>query len=101
MNICKDRLKSADRRYRSSNTLVKEKSDNPKALENLAEKELIKSALKRLPPKRRSALILVDITGFSHRDASRILECSESTLRVTLMKARQQLRELYLALNTS
>lgn len=101
VNVCKDRLKSAERRYRSSGTPHDESSNNPGSLEELAEKELLRSALKQMPKKRRLALILVDIDGFSYPEASHILECSESTLRVTLMNARKQLRKLYLALNAS
>ena len=102
INVCKDRLKSAQRRLTTS--LHPMANDNTKVgdpLNRLAEKELIRIGLEHLPDKRRMALILVDIVGFSYQEASQILGCTISTIRVTLMKARQQLRTVYTTLNES
>lgn len=101
VNVCKDRLKSAHRRLTTSFHSTADDMKEGDLLNRLAEKELIQIGLKHLPDKRRIALILVDIVGFSYQEASRILGCTESTIRVTLMKARQQLRTVYTTLNES
>ena len=100
INVCKDRCKSAYHRYRTpldDSTKDRDVSSNP--VDMLAEKELLRKALNRLSMKRRQTLILVDMEGFSSPEVAKILGCSESTVRVTLMKARQQLRKIYLKLS--
>jgi RNA polymerase sigma-70 factor (ECF subfamily) len=99
VNVCKDRLRSAQRRLNVTLNSNSNETNDENRLNRLAEKELIQTALKQLPRKRRMALILVDIVGFSYKETSHILSCSESTIRVTLMKARQQLRNAYTSLN--
>ena len=99
VNVCLDRLKSAHRRYQSQLSKPIQDRNNPNPLDRLAEKELLQKTLNRLPIKRRRALILVDLEGFSSPEAAKIIGCSKSTVRVTVMKARKQLRKIYLELN--
>ena len=101
VNICLDRLKSADRRYYKNVESPIEDKNYFDPLDRLAEKELIHRALRKLSTKRRQALILVNLEGFSSAEAAEIMGCSESTVRVTAMKARQQLKKFYLKLNQS
>ena len=93
VNTCKDRLRSAGHRKRSP--LPEEIPDGNKddILENLADRELIEIALAKLSFSRRRILVLVDLEGFSSQTAAEILKCSPSTVRVTLMKAREQFRK--------
>jgi len=99
VNDCLDRLKSAHRRYRTSleNPIRDESKSNP--LDQMAAEDFLYKALRRLPDKRRRAFILVDLEGFSGPEAAEILGCSDSTVRVALMKARQQLRKIYIELS--
>jgi RNA polymerase sigma-70 factor (ECF subfamily) len=99
VNVCLDRLKSADRRHHKNigNTIEDKNSFDP--LDRLAERELLHRALQKLSTKRRQAFILVHLEEFSCIEAAEIMGCSESTVRVTVMKARQQLRKAYLELN--
>ena len=102
INVCLDKLKSADHRKKTSlNTLRKpgDTKDKLDTLSQLAESELLQKAIAQLPLKRRRIFILVELEGFSSVETAEILNCSESTVRVTLMKAREQLRKTYLALN--
>lgn len=95
VNTCLDRLKSAHHKYRTSWDNVNPTGNTSDALQNIATKDLLKKVLSRLPVKRRRAFILVELEGFSGPEAAEILGCSESTVRVTVMKARQQLRKIY------
>lgn len=55
----------------------------------------IEAALSRLDPRERAAFLLCEVEGFSHREASAILDVSESSSRGLLFKARRRLqREL-------
>jgi RNA polymerase sigma-70 factor (ECF subfamily) len=100
VNVCKDRLKSADHRkcFAMPEALPDPENPGSHSLESLAERELLTQCLTRLTFKRRRVLILVDIQGFSSEEAAKILGCSASTIRGTLMKARRQLKEIYLSL---
>ena len=100
VNGCLDRLKSAHYKYRSSLFKKNLKDPSETRFENqIEEKELIFTALEQLPIKRRKVLMLIDCEGFTGPEAAEILGCTQSTIRVTLMKARQQLRKIYLSLN--
>jgi RNA polymerase sigma-70 factor (ECF subfamily) len=93
INTCKDRLRSAG--YRRRGPLPEEIPDrnSDEILQRLADRELIQMALEKLPFSRRRVLVLVDLEGFSSQAAAEVLKCSPSTVRVTLMKAREQFRK--------
>ncbi len=99
INVCLDRLKSADYRRKTSLNISTKVSNTNDPLERLAEGELLQKAINQLPVKRRRIFILVELEDLSSVEAAEIFKCSESTVRVTLMKARKQLRKIYLALN--
>jgi RNA polymerase sigma-70 factor (ECF subfamily) len=98
INECKDRLKASRRRFHTSINQPIEDKNAAQKIENIAQKELIMTALNQLPLKRRQVIILVDIEGRTSKQTAELLNRSESTIRVTLMKARQQLRTKVLQL---
>lgn len=51
-------------------------------------KEKIRDALDRLPEEFRTAVVLVDIGGFSYAEAAEILSCPIGTVRSRLFRAR-------------
>jgi RNA polymerase sigma-70 factor (ECF subfamily) len=51
--------------------------------------------LAKLPVRYRALIILKDHYGFSYEEISEIMNCSESTVKVTLFRARKRLEELY------
>lgn len=64
-------------------------------LDRLATNEVVK-AVEKLPPLHREIMILVDVEGFSYKDAARILDIPIGTVMSRLHRARQHLqRELY------
>lgn len=101
VNECLDRKKAAYRRLRNPWAPHLEQADQVDPATEIGEKDLLRMALERLSPRRRRVFILVGLEGFSGSDAAAILGCSESTVRVTMMKARRRLREIYLELRQS
>lgn len=51
-------------------------------------------ALSRLTPRQRQAVVLCDLHGFSAAEASAMIGCSASTVRVLRLLARRRLRDL-------
>jgi len=51
------------------------------------------SALQRLAPKQRAALLLIDVLGFSAAEAAEILESSLASINSALQRARAVVRE--------
>jgi RNA polymerase sigma-70 factor (ECF subfamily) len=65
-------------------------ADNPEATLELKE---LSSALWRLSPQAREALILVGAGGFSYEEAARLCDCSVGTLKARVSRARKVLSE--------
>ena len=55
---------------------------------------LVQEALKRVPFKLRTALILREYAGMSYREISRSLRISESNVKVRVYRAREQLKKI-------
>jgi RNA polymerase sigma-70 factor (ECF subfamily) len=69
--------------------------ENPAELAERAEvKRLLESALDELDEKYRVVFTLRDIEQFSTRETAELLDISESNVKVRLLRARLQLREL-------
>jgi RNA polymerase sigma-70 factor (ECF subfamily) len=64
--------------------------DNPEATLQLKE---LSSALWKLSPQSREALILVGAGGFSYEEAARLCDCSVGTLKARVSRARKLLAE--------
>lgn len=57
-------------------------------------RQMIDQALTTLSDANRAAFLLRDVEGLSTREAAEVLEISESALKVRLMRARLELREI-------
>ena len=53
----------------------------------------IEKALSRLDPRERTAFLLCEVEGFSHREAGEILEVGEGASRALLFRARRHLQK--------
>ena len=53
----------------------------------------IEKALSRLDPRERTAFLLCEVEGFSHREAGEILEVGEGASRALLFRARRRLQK--------
>jgi RNA polymerase sigma-70 factor (ECF subfamily) len=56
----------------------------------------VQTVLAQLPETPRTALILREVQGLSHREIAVVLEKTEPTVRVLIHRARERFRELYL-----
>lgn len=56
--------------------------------------ERLKQALAELPPRRRTAVVLFDVEGYSHAEIAGMLGIPEGTVRSEVFHARRRLRAL-------
>ena len=54
----------------------------------------LREALANLPERRRLAVVLFDVEGYSHAEIGRILNVPEGTVRSEVFQARRTLRDL-------
>lgn len=62
----------------------------------LAERAALRGALERLPAQQRAAFILREVYGHSCAEIADMLGVSSAAAKMTLSRAREQLRRLYL-----
>jgi RNA polymerase sigma-70 factor (ECF subfamily) len=96
VNACRDigRERQRSRLVPMDMGLV-EPGANPEGLYSDQERESrFRAALKRLPEKERSALLLREMEGLSIAEVARILGSSETTVRSQICSARLKLRKL-------
>ena len=63
---------------------------------SLAERAALRAALEALPDRQRAAIVLREIYGYSCDEIAETLEVSRAAAKMTLSRARQGLRALYL-----
>jgi RNA polymerase sigma-70 factor (ECF subfamily) len=56
--------------------------------------ERLRAALAELPPRRRTAVVLFDVEGYSHAEIAEMLGIPEGTVRSEVFHARRRLRTL-------
>lgn len=56
--------------------------------------ERLRAALAELPPRRRTAVVLFDVEGYSHAEIAEMLGIPEGTVRSEVFHARRRLRAL-------
>lgn len=62
----------------------------------LADRAALRAALEGLPARQRAALILREIYGYSCDEIASMLDVSRAAAKMTLSRARERLRTLYL-----
>ena len=66
----------------------------PLRLRRRALSERLRGALAELPARRRMAVVLFDVEGYSHAEIAGILGIAEGTVRSEVFHARRRLRVL-------
>ncbi len=85
--------KNATRRKHEATFVTEEQCGNPvPCSQSSIDAETVFAAIDRLPDKQKSAVLLVFSEGLSHREAARVLKCSESTISWRIFMARKRLR---------
>ena len=91
VNSCYDRMRRNRRRAEAPLPArlampAESESDHPLRL-------AIEAALRRLEERERAAFLLCEVEGFSHREASEILEVTENASRTLLFRARRKMQQ--------
>jgi RNA polymerase sigma-70 factor, ECF subfamily len=63
--------------------------------QRVADREIVESILKKLPPKYASCLLLYEHEGFSCAEIAEVLNVSPSAVKMRLMRARERFIALY------
>lgn len=90
--------KVSRRRTENIDTAYSLSSNDVGAVDDLSHEEILK-ALQNLTPAYRSVFNLYVIEGYSHKEVGKKLGITESTSRSNLVKARNKLKEILLAIN--
>lgn len=69
-------------------------TDTQDAVEQTETREIVMAALRSLTPEHRSALVLVDMEGYSVQEASELLGCPTGTVKSRCARARAKLLPL-------
>jgi RNA polymerase sigma-70 factor (ECF subfamily) len=63
--------------------------------QRVADREIVESVLRRLPPKYATCLLLYEHEGFSCAEIAEVLNVSASAVKMRLMRARERFITLY------
>src|SRR5262249_55260903 len=100
VNACRDigrerqRSRLVPMRDFASVALATADSDPEGVCADQQREEQLRRVLRRLPEKERAALLLREMEGLTTEEVSRILGCSEATVRSQVCTARIKLRKL-------
>lgn len=95
VNTCIDYYrKQARRRTDDIDTAYQLAADQPDALSNLTEQEILE-AVQQLSPAYRAVFNLYVVEGYSHKEIGDALDITESTSRSNLVKARIKLQAFF------
>ena len=96
INAATDFLRKRNRSRSYEKPITNEESTgNPvPSPEEVLEYRFIYEEIDKLPDKQKTALILVLSEGLSHKEASKVLNCSETTISWRIHRARKSLDKL-------
>ena len=98
-NICRDRIKSWERRrvradggIRAETLAAPAENDPAKIVERADTQDIIRRALQGLPAAQREAVILHEIEGLSHQEMAAVLGCTVAGAKLRAFRARRVLK---------
>ena len=97
VNTAKDHHRRQSRRRRHETAFARQGGQNnpgPSGKDAVAAVQL-QAALDRLPDRQKAAVLLVLGEGFTHKEAGRILGCSETTVSWRIFQARRKIKKLW------
>jgi len=93
VNLCRDRHRRLGVRSRVHESLRRDQeTEHPE--EAAVTRTAVRTALGRLAPRRRAAIVLHELDGLPVREVARLLGIGEVTVRWHLMAARRELARL-------
>ncbi len=99
VNTAKDfgRKRSTHRAYAKAwSAEMRENVGNPGEEDMDLDAGELYAAIARLPSRQKAVALLVWAEGLTHREASLVLECSESTVSAHIFQAREKLKKLFI-----
>jgi RNA polymerase sigma-70 factor (ECF subfamily) len=93
LNTCYDFLRQSRRRSHGEVPMPPSAASSPSRGVDHPLRLSIEKALSRLDPRERTAFLLCEVEGFSHREAGEILEVGEGASRALLFRARRHLQK--------
>jgi RNA polymerase sigma-70 factor (ECF subfamily) len=92
VNLCRDKSRRDAVRRRAAETVLADSGNpSPSPEGALVAGATIRAALRRLPARRRAAVVLHELEGLPVKEVARILGIARVTVRWHLMAARQDL----------
>jgi RNA polymerase sigma-70 factor (ECF subfamily) len=68
---------------------------NPDVQESVAAHDAVRRTLARMPRQYATVLLLQTASGLSCREIASVVGCSESAVKIRLMRARESFRRIY------
>lgn len=91
VNLCRDRYRRLGVRSRVHTSLKREEEETEHPEEAAVIRTTVRTALGRLAPRRRAAMVLHELEGVPVREVARLLGIAEVTVRWHLLAARREL----------
>lgn len=97
INTARDytRKNSISRSYESAFAEEQSREQADETPSNPVSVQEVYDALDTLPSKQKAALLLVAEEGMNHKEASKVLNCSETTVSWRIHQARKALRNIF------
>lgn len=93
VNLCLDHLRKRRMVVEVPETLVSRERDPEQELDLKERQRRLAVLIARLPERERACLVLRDLEGLSGREVAEVLECSEETVRTSIFRAKEKLRQ--------
>lgn len=95
VNLCLDQIR---RRRPEAGVVVLDEMAAPErdpeqVLDLKQKQERLARMIARLPERERACLVLRDLEGLNSREVAGILDCSEETVRTSIFRAKEKLRQ--------
>lgn len=68
---------------------------NSDPMMHFVESDLVRQILHALPPRRRAALILCEVYGFTAEEVGQVLGMTTNAVKMALSRGREQFRQIY------
>lgn len=101
-NLAIDRSEKMDANHVELTPEMEQASDSSGPYNQLVQAErmkLIHQLINELPEKQRTAVQLRDIEGKNYKEISKVMQLTEEQVKVTLFRARQKVKERFLAID--
>ena len=94
-NLCIDSFRrSSSTRQNTSLTDIEVQDDAVDTVAESNQASLLSKAIKKLPERQRTALVLCQVQGWSQRDAAQVLDTSVNGVQALIGRARRTLRDI-------